>query len=155
MVWGRVVRYQEQVLTHLRAVLTESHPPHYTAVSFAIGTFVTVLPTLGAGLIVLAVIGYRFDWANQLALYAPVALFNPLVKSVVYVASFALGTAILGPIEELEGVGDVTLDFGLEAGSEVLVRLLLGNAILAVLLAILGYAIVWYGVTVVRRERVQ
>jgi len=77
--------------------VAEDHPPHHVAVSFAIGIFVTALPSLGTGLVVLAWVGYQFAWANKVALGAAIAVLNPLAKSSFYAASFVTGTALLGP----------------------------------------------------------
>ena len=144
---GRVRGYLDQVQQRLRAAVAEDHPPHHIAVSFAIGIFVTALPSLGTGLIVLAWVGYQFAWANKLALAAAVAVLNPLAKSSVYVASFATGTALLGPVP-----GISRADVGLDAGVDVLARLLVGNAVLAVVLTAVSYVVVYRAVHAYRRR---
>lgn len=144
---GRVRGYFDQVQQRLRAAVAEDHPPHHIAVSFAIGIFVTALPSLGTGLIVLAWVGYQFTWANKLALAAPVAVLNPLAKSSVYAASFVTGTALLGPVP-----GISRADIGLDAGVDVLARLLVGNAVLAVVLTGVSYVVVYRAVHAYRRR---
>lgn len=47
----RVASYLLRVRESLRAAFAEDHPPHHLAVSFAIGVFVTTLPSLGAGVL--------------------------------------------------------------------------------------------------------
>lgn len=148
MIWRRVVGYRDTVQAHLRATFAEDHPPHLIAVSFAIGVFVTALPSLGVGVIVLAAIGYRYAWANRLALFAAVVVLNPVAKTGVYAGSFALGTILLGPPP---GITDPELT--LTAGREILLRLLVGNVILAVVFALIGYVLALYGVRSVRRYR--
>ena len=144
---GRVRGYFDQVQQRLRAAVAEDHPPHHIAVSFAVGIFVTALPSLGTGLIVLAWVGYQFAWANKLALAAAVAVLNPLAKSSVYVASFATGTALLGPVP-----GISRSDIGLDAGVDVLARLLVGNAVLAVVLTAVSYVVVYRAVRAYRQR---
>ncbi|AUX07928.1 hypothetical protein AArcSl_0273 [Halalkaliarchaeum desulfuricum] len=148
MIRDRVVGYRERVQTRLRATFSQDHPPHFIAVSFAIGVFMTTLPTLGTGLIVLAAIGYRYAWANNLALFAAVVVLNPVAKTGVYSMSFILGTILLG-----SPPGITNPEIGLTAGREILVRLLAGNAIIAVVFALVGYAFAHYGVRAVRRYK--
>lgn len=138
---SRFVEYRSQVRSTLRVAFAEDHPPHLIAVSFAIGVFVTALPSLGTGVLVLAWIGYQFEWANKLALLAAVAILNPLAKGSVYAASFVVGTLLLGPIPGL-----TRADVGLAAGPDVLVRLLVGNAILAVVFTLVGYVVAYRAV---------
>lgn len=147
MVRDRVVAYLDTIQARFRATFTQDHPPHLIGVSFAIGVFVTTLPTLGAGLFVLAAID-RYVWANRLALFTPVAVLNPLVKTSVYAMSFVVGTILLGPVP-----GVIDPEFTVVAGREILIRLLVGNAILAVVFALIGYVLAFYGARSVRRYR--
>lgn len=144
---SRFTEYRAQVRSRLRAAFAEDHPPHLIAVSFAIGVFFTALPSLGAAVLVLAWIGYQFEWANKLALLAAVAVLNPLAKGSVYLASFITGSLLLGPIP-----GITRADLGLAAGPDVLVRLLVGNAILAVVFAVVGYVVAYRAVHAFRRR---
>jgi uncharacterized protein len=122
----------------LRTAFAEDHLPRFVAGSFAPGVFITTLPTLGAGLPVLAWAARRFEWANRFAFVAAVALLNPLTKGGVYAASFLVGVQLLGPLP-----GITHDDIGLTAGSDVLVRLLVGNALLAVGFTVVGYVVAY------------
>lgn len=147
MATGRIARYRGAVRGRLRVAFAEGHPPRLVAASFAIGLFVTALPSLGAGLVLAGWLGYRFEWANRVALLTAAAIFNPIAKSSVYVASFVAGRAVLGPIP------DVTVtDVGLDAGPDVLARVLVGNGILAVAFAVVGYALAYRVVLAYRRR---
>lgn len=145
---SRFASHLERVRNALRLAFSEDHPPHLIAVSFALGTFVTTLPTFGAGIPVLAWIGYRFTWANNLAFFAAVATLNPLVKGGVYVVSFFIGVQLLGPVP-----GITSVDIGVDAGTEVLVRLLVGNVILAIGFALVAYVVAYRTVHAVRQRR--
>lgn len=144
---GRVTG-DASVRGQLRTALTTNHPPQLVAASFAIGLFCTALPTLGAAIPFLAWAGYRFEWASGLAFSAAIALLNPLAKGSVYVASFLVGVAFLGPVP-----GITRAEVGLAAGREVLVRILVGNAILAVVFALAGYVVAVLFVRAFRRHR--
>ena len=138
MVRRRVGRYGDRVREELRRTFAEEHTPREVAGSFALGTFVTMLPTLGFGLLFFVAVAFVFERVSKLALFASVAVFNPVVKWGVYVASYALGAVLLGPPDAGVARADVSLD----AGSEILLRLLVGNVILAVVATVVAYVVV-------------
>lgn len=127
--------YTNRIRRELRSSLTEDSTPHEVAASFSIGTFITMLPTLGTGLFVMAVLVYLSEWFNKIALFGSVVVFNPFVKSGVYAASVMLGFALLGPVDGV-GLGDSPSP---SDGTGILLRLLVGNTILAVVAALLAY----------------
>ena len=136
MIRRRVARTRERVRTKLEAAFVEEHTPQEVAVSFAIGVFLTALPTLGVGLLVFVVLAAVFERLSKLALFASVLILNPVVKWGVYATSFWLGTRLLGPAP------GVTLDgVSPSAGPEILLRLWVGNLILAAVFAVIGYAV--------------
>ena len=145
MDWSRVGSYVTAAQDRLREAYAVDHPPRLVAASFALGLFIIALPNLGLGLVVVAAIASRFDWANPPALSAAAVVLNPVVKSGVYVASFALGTVLLGPVPGIFS-GRLTLS----AGPGVLSRLLVGNLIVAAGVAVGGYLVSLYGVAAVR-----
>lgn len=144
---GRLTRYGERTRETLRAAFTTDLPPRLVAGSFALGMFLMSLPNLGAAVPVIGWIAYRFERANELAMLASVAVMNPVMKSGVYVASFLVGTTLLGPVPDT-----TRADVGLAAGDDVFVRLLLGNAILAVVFALIAYAVAYRTVRTYRRR---
>ncbi len=133
----RVDRYLDRIREELRRAAAEDHTPREIARSFAIGTFITMLPTFGTGLVLFVVIAAVADWVSKLALLASVVVFNPVVKWGVYAASFALGVLLLGPVE---GVSIAAVSFA--AGPEIVVRLLVGNLILAAVATAVSYVVV-------------
>lgn len=133
----RLSSYRIRVRSELDAAFAEEHPPHDVATSFAIGVFVTTLPTLGAGLLLFVAIAYLFDRISKLALFASVVVLNPVVKWGVYAVSFWLGTRLLGPVS-----GVTVSEVSFSAGPEIAVRLLVGNLILAVVFTVVGYVVV-------------
>ncbi len=148
--YERLFAVRDRIRTGILAAFEAQHTPHEIALSFAFGVFVTVLPTAGTALALFVLISYYFERASKLALGATVVIFNPPVKWALYGASFWLGSFLLGP------VGTAPVDptqFTLDAGYDIIIRQLLGNAIFAVGLSILGYVLV-FGITQVyyRRE---
>lgn len=74
---------------------------------------------------------------SKLALFASVVVLNPAAKWGVYVASFWLGTALLAPVP-----GAALTDVSPSAGPDILLRLIVGNVIIAAGCAVVGYAVV-------------
>ncbi len=143
----RSAAYFSRVKAELKASFSQDHSPEQIARSFAIGVFITMLPTLGAGLIVFVLLSYLFRWINKVALFASVVVLNPAVKWGVYAGSLTLGVIILGPVDGLD-----TASFSLDAGGDVLLRLLVGNLILAILATAIGYVAV-YRMVIAYRDR--
>ena len=137
MIVTRVDAWAKRVKAELQRSFAEEHSSRETAGSFAVGVFITMLPTLGAGLLVFVVLAWLFDRINRVALFASVLVFNPVVKWGVYAASFTLGVAILGPPE----VPVTPAEISFASGPEIVSRLLVGNLILAVVAAVPGYFI--------------
>ena len=135
---ARCQRWARRIIAEIKRSFSETHTPGQIATSFAIGVFITMLPTLGTGLILFFVLSHLFDWINRIALFASVIVLNPVVKWGVYAGSIALGFFLLGPVE-----GEVAIEFSRHAGQEVLVRLLLGNLILAVIATVIAYVSVY------------
>jgi uncharacterized protein (DUF2062 family) len=147
MDWSWLTSYPGVVRSRLRTAFTAEYPPQSTGLSFAVGLFVIALPNLGVGVLVVGAIGYLVEWANPRALSAAVVVLNPVVKSSVYVVSFVLGVAVLGPTPGIFR-GTITLS----AGSQVLVRLIVGNLILATVLALVGYVVAVYSSRAMHRR---
>ncbi len=136
MIPRRVTHVLARAKSELRRSFTEEHTPRETAGSFSLGVFITMLPTLGTGLILFFVLAWAFERINRIALFASVIVFNPVVKWGVYGTSFALGTTILGPVP-----GVTRSAVSLSAGPEVVVRLLVGNLILAAIATAIAYVV--------------
>ena len=136
MVRQRVDRVLEEVKERLINAFVEKHSSHEVSFSFSLGVFITALPSLGTGLFVFVALAFLFDRLSKIALFASVVVLNPVVKWGVYGASYSLGRFILGPAP---GVTFKTADISLSAGPDMLVRLWLGNLILATIFSVVGY----------------
>lgn len=135
---GTVRERGRALLARLRreidASLQEDHTPRQVAASFALGVFITALPTLGLGLVLFVFIAALVASVSKIALFASVLVLNPVVKWGVYAASYWLGSYILGPAPGVTRSG-VSFD----AGPQVVHRLLLGNLVLAVVFTVVAY----------------
>ncbi len=137
MIRNRLAVYRDRVRRELTSAFAEDHTPHEVALSFAIGLFVTSMPTGGLGIGVLIALAYWRSWASKTAMFAAVVCMNPLVKPAVYVASFQLGSALLGS-EQLVFVDHETID----TMFAIVQFLLVGNLLIAVALSTLSYLVV-------------
>ncbi len=134
----RAKRYVKRIREGVRESFAADYTPPEVAGSFALGVFITMLPTLGTGLILFGILSYLFARINRIALFASVLVLNPAVKWGVYGASISLGVFLLGPVEGIEGTA-VSLD----AGWDVLLRLWVGNLVLAAVATGIGYVVVY------------
>lgn len=150
MVRERVIAYVGRVTSALEDAFAEDHPPNDVAASFAIGVFITSLPTLGTGLLMFVALAALFDRISKLALLASVVVLNPVVKWGVYAVSFWLGVRFLGPVP-----GATPSDISFSAGPEIVLRLLVGNLILSVIFTVVGYLLALRLVRSIRKRDIE
>lgn len=136
MIRERVGRYRERARRDLTAAFREEHTEHEVATSFAIGVFLTALPTGGLGIGLFFVLISVWPWISKPAIFASVAVLNPLVKPAVYVASFQVG----GLFVSTPSITNAAPSPDMAAAAAT--QLLVGNVVLAVALAIVGYGVV-------------
>lgn len=147
MLRRRVRRLLREVRQEIHDALRETHTPRQVAASFALGVFITALPTLGTGVLVFFLIAYLFTNISRIALFASVIVLNPIVKWGVYGTSFWLGSELLGPVS-----GITVEEISISAGPQIVERLLVGNIILALVFTVTGYFLA-YRLTVEYRRR--
>jgi len=131
---GRFRRLLRRVRAAVQASFDDDQTPERIAASFALGIFLSMLPTLGVGLLLMVVLAARSEGVNTVALFASGVVINPPVKVGIYAVSIPLGVALLGPID-----GGVAVDLSLLSNRPLFVRLVLGSAILAVVGSALSY----------------
>jgi uncharacterized protein (DUF2062 family) len=147
MMRGRIRQARRRIREELESAFIEDYTSQEVAISFSIGLFITALPTLGTGLLMFAVLVYLFKELSELAMLASVLVLNPFVKWGVYASSYWLGQRLLGPVP-LAFDGNI-----LAAGPDVLIRLWVGNLILAVVFATAGYLLALRSVVEFRQRR--
>ncbi|ELY84919.1 MULTISPECIES: DUF2062 domain-containing protein [Natrialba] len=132
----RLDHYREEALHKLTVAIQEEHTPHEVAASFAIGIFVTALPSGGLGIGLFFVFSALWSWICKPALFASIAVLNPFVKPVVYLSSVHVGGVLLGtsPIRSQETIT--------ESATATVHQLIVGNVVFATVLAAIGYVIV-------------
>jgi len=146
MVRGRLQSYHDRAREQLIAAFREDHTPRQVAASFALGMFVTALPTAGFGIGLFFVLVSIFSWISKPAIFAAVAVLNPVVKPAIYVASFQVG----GLFVSAPSVTDV--EPTTETATVAVQQLLIGNVLIAVVLSVVSYGVVVW-LTRVHRAR--
>lgn len=146
MLRRRARRLLADVRRELHDALRETHTPRQVAGSFALGIFITALPTLGIGVLTFFVIASLFEDVSKVAMFAAVVVLNPIAKGGVYGASYWLGSELLGPA----GASASTLSPS--AGPRIVERLLVGNLLLATGFTVVAY-VGGYRLTVAYRRR--
>lgn len=144
---ARVRQALARVREMLRKAFDEEHTTEEVAGSFSLGVFITMLPTLGTGFVAFVVLAAFVDRLSKLALVASAVVFNPVVKWGVYGLSVSLGFFLLGPVE-----GVSMSEVSLTAAPDVVLRLVVGNLILAVLAAVPSYFVAHRVVDRYRRD---
>jgi uncharacterized protein (DUF2062 family) len=137
----RAGTWRRRLRRGLHDAFAETHTPHQIAGSFSFGVFVTMLPTVGVGLLVFVALAWLSDGVSKLAFVASALLINPVVKSGVYVASFAIGVFLLGPVEGATVTSASLSGASFSAGRDIAVRILLGNVILSVATIVPSYVV--------------
>ena len=133
----RLSLYRSRVRRELTAAFEGRHTPHEVAASFAIGIFVTAMPTGGLGIGLFFLLAYWCSWVCRTAMFASVVVLNPLVKPLVYAGSVKLGAVVLGT-EPLVLFDVSALDYAVTA----IQLLLFGNLLIALTLSGVGYVVV-------------
>lgn len=135
----------QQLRQDFTELVTGGCSPHLVAASFAVGMFITVLPTMGLGLVVFLVLLRTTDWVNEVALFSTLVVVNPVTKLGIYYGSYRIGEFLFGPADPTvaAGTGIVFLI------TDLVKRLVIGNVIIALLLALGSYGVVrlitaWY-----------
>lgn len=122
---------------HWEEVLRIKTEPETIALGFAIGTFLAILPLFGMSIVLGFGVVVLWKSISKIALFAALAIWNPLTLIPVYLASIKIGDAIFGaaPVLEFE------LTF-MENAFHFSRRFLVGNLLMAVFLTIASYVIV-------------
>ncbi|ELY43888.1 DUF2062 domain-containing protein [Natronorubrum sulfidifaciens] len=136
MVRRRLSRYRARVRRKLLTAFREERTPRQIAASFALGIFITALPTGGVGIGLFFVFISVWSWISKPAIFAAVIVLNPVVKPAVYLASFQVGALVLG--QNRVRSSETTMTESAWAGIQ---QLLVGNVVLAVALSGLGYVL--------------
>ncbi|MEF8777527.1 MAG: DUF2062 domain-containing protein [Natronomonas sp.] len=140
--------YRKRVRSEVEAAFAEKHTPHQVAGSFSLGVFVTTLPSLGLGLLFFLFLTHLSDRISPIAIFSSAIVINPLVKAPMFIAAFWIGTRLLGPIPTASSGS-------LADATAISVRMVSGFLILGVVVAWIGYIVVYVLVTQYRKRDIK
>lgn len=137
----------------------EKRTPHQTAIGFAIGTFVAILPSPGVNILFCVIAALIYRKINKLTLFGALAFWNTLLMIPIWVLGAKIGKFIVGDysgefkIHALNRLSDYILNnfpttFNINSllskAFDIGVDVWVGTAILAVGISITSYFVVKY-----------
>ena len=130
-------KYYDKVKAHLLEVLRVKTSPHSIGLGFAIGTFVSVLPTPGLSVLLGFLITLAFPKVSKISLAAALIIWNPLVSLPLSFLSYRVGAWIIGgePVVRFDVVF-------LNHAYNLTRRYLVGGAVVAFFSSIVSYFVV-------------
>jgi len=91
-----VRRFVKKIKKHFKEVIALKTSPHSIAIGFAVGTFISVLPTPGLNIILALFIAATFKKISKLSLLGSLVIWNPFVKIFTDVIALKIGSALFG-----------------------------------------------------------
>jgi len=122
---------------HIRKVLQVKTSDHAIALGFAVGIYVSIIPTPGLNVLLGLLIVMVCKSISKISMLFALAIFNSFTLIPVYYLAYHLGDALLAPLPVVE--------FELEVYNIVYLfsrRFLLGNLLIASVIAPLAYYMV-------------
>lgn len=130
--------FRKKTKKYFYKMIFEERSEHSIALGFAIGTFISILPSPGINLLVGLLIVLLFKRINKVSLFGALFFWNSIVLIPVYIASYHIGNMIFSSASVVRYnivVADIIYNFSR--------RFLIGNVILAILISILSYLALW------------
>ncbi len=109
------------------------------AFSFAMGTFIAILPTPGFGIFVALLFAYFFKKLNSLSIVVSFAVWNPIMLAPVYLLSYKLGDWLFNPSAVIQTSSYEWLNTVIS----FLQTYLIGNAIAATVISVICYFVIF------------
>jgi uncharacterized protein len=128
--------------------LNKTHTdPHAVALGFSIGTFISILPTPGFNILIGIFILLLYPKLNKMSIFIGLAVWNPLTAIPIYIASFKIGSFLFGNTDI------VTIEFTIwEKAFHFTQRFLVGNVLLATIIALSSYVLLKKGMSMYRKK---
>lgn len=133
-----------------KRLLSLNGSPHGIALGFALGLFLSVLPTFGLGMVA-ALVAAPFLRANLVSTYLGTLVVNPFTGVFFYGLDYFAGALLLGYGRDV--AIPRSLDELFQAAGRVAVPLYVGGVIVAGVLSLAGYAVILWGAWAYRKKR--
>ena len=139
---------RQRLVAFVQKLAHENSTPTSIALGFTLGSFIAILPTPGFGALLAISLTLVFKGINRLAVIVSVTIWNPLLLVPLYYLSYLLGSLLsASPV-------DMTQELSLyEMLSQYTGIFLLGNIILAVIIAVCSYVGIYHLMTSYYRQQ--
>ena len=124
--------------------------PRGIAVGFAVGLFLSVIPTFGLGMVAALALAPLLG-ANLVSTYLGTLIVNPFTAIFFYGLDYAVGAAILGDGRQVQLPR--TLSDCLATAREIVLPLYVGGVVVAAVVSVASFAIILRAATSYRRRR--
>ncbi|NLJ08105.1 MAG: DUF2062 domain-containing protein [Sphingobacteriales bacterium] len=128
---------KERIRTFLVKIIRQNASPHRLALSFAIGTFIAILPLFGFGIILGLIVVMVFRQLNKPALMSAFVVWNPLIVVPLMAISYQIGDIFFGSAEVIK--------YKIELLNHLITftrRFLVGHLIITADLSIISYLVI-------------
>ncbi len=133
---------RQRLVAFVQKLAQENSTPASIALGFTIGSFIAILPTPGFGAFLALSLTLFFKGINRLAVIVSVTIWNPLLLVPLYYLSYLLGSILSARPINLSD--DLSL---YEMLSQYTGVFLLGNIILATMIAAISYVGIYHLIT--------
>jgi uncharacterized protein len=134
-----IKKWKNKIKVHFEDVIKLKTSPRAIALGFAIGSFIAILPTFGLGVFIGLLVILIFKNVSKISLFAAFVVWNPLVLLSLAPVSYKVGVLILGDVK--------FVTFKIELLNHLYVysrRFIIGNLIVASVLSLASYFIVYF-----------
>lgn len=128
---------QFSLATLRQKLFSQPGTPHQLGLAFALGTFISILPTPGLNFLIASLMLSKWRHLHKAAMIASLGIWNTLVVAPLYTLSFHLGRWLFG--SSLSGASGVSL---FEEPLLWVQGFLVGNVVMAVATAVICYFVV-------------
>lgn len=133
---GRIAKFIEKIKEHFIEILKTHRDTKSIALGFAIGTFVTILPTPGFNILIGLLIIFLFPYLNKYALFTSYFVFNGFVKTPIYILALNLGYLLFGTGKP------IIYDTWIETFSNAGLLFIFGVLILNIVISVSSYYVI-------------
>jgi len=128
---------KKRVIEYFEEVVRLKKTPHEIALGFALGVFIGILPTPGFNILIGLGLIFIFKKLNKIALFAGMAIFNPIVSAPVIYFSHRIGGLFIPPLVPTDTPYGFLVEF-----LHTSARVLGGSIVVGLVVSIIIYHIV-------------
>lgn len=128
-------------------LMSQPGTPHQLGLAFAIGTFISILPTPGFNFVLASMLLAKWHTLHRAALFASLGVWNMFVVAPLYTLSFQFGRWLFGT-----PMGDASPLSPLDNPLLWVQGFLVGNVVTAVTIATLCYFVIKTAVACIPRQ---